>query len=275
MNFKGKALPLAERDVATVAGYLGCHIAAVRAVLAIEAAGKGFDASGRPKMLFEPHIFYRELGPGAKRDRAVKEGLAYPKWKAGGYPKDSYPRLTAAMAIDQTAALRSASWGLGQVMGFNHKIAGFDTVEGMVTAMLYGEGAQLFAMARFIVGNKLQKHLRNLNWSGFAEGYNGAGFAKHGYHTRLADAYRKRPLSEKQTPAPASAADINALLGNELVAPISRPRPDAPVSREPAKAPAKSGIISALLAAAVAGAAYAYNSILELPCNLLNIFCGG
>jgi hypothetical protein len=36
----------------------------------------------------------------------------------------SYPRLAQAIAIDRPAALRSASWGLGQIMGFNHELAG-------------------------------------------------------------------------------------------------------------------------------------------------------
>lgn len=213
MNFKGKALPLSDSDVRTIAGYLGCEIAAVRAVLRIEAAGKGFDSQGRPKMLFEPHIFYRELGAGAKRDRAVKDGLAYAKWKVGGYPSDSYPRLEQAMAIDKTAALRSASWGLGQVMGFNHKAAGFATVEDFVAAMTHSEGAGLFAMARFIVSNGLQKHLRSKNWAGFAKGYNGASYAKHGYHTKLAQAYSKRPAAERVVPPPATEAQLDALLG--------------------------------------------------------------
>jgi hypothetical protein len=29
------------------------------------------------------------------------------------------------MALDEQAALRSASWGIGQIMGFNAKEAGF------------------------------------------------------------------------------------------------------------------------------------------------------
>ena len=238
MDFTGKALPLTDGDVRTIAGYLGCEIAAVRAVLQVEAAGKGFDSKGRPKMLFEPHIFYRELGPGPARDRAVREGLAYAKWKAGSYPKDSYPRLTKAMAIDPTAALRSASWNLGQVMGFNHKAAGFDTVAAFVEAMKHSEGAGLYAMARFIVSNGLQRHLRAGNWSSFAKGYNGAGYAKHGYHTKLANAYAARPNSERVVPPPATDAQLAALIGKAAspapVAPSPAPKPSPKPSTPPA-----------------------------------------
>lgn len=231
MKFTGKALPLSDSDVRTIAGYLGCEIAAVRAVLQVEAAGKGFDSKGRPKMLFEPHIFYRELGAGAKRDRAVKDGLAYAKWKAGAYPSDSYPRLEQAMAINKTAALRSASWGLGQVMGFNHKAAGFATVEEFVAAMTHSEGAGLYAMARFIVSKGLQKHLRSKDWAAFAKGYNGAGYAQHGYHTKLAAAYAKRPASERVVPPAATDAQLKALIGN---APVSPAKPETPATENPA-----------------------------------------
>lgn len=230
MNFVGMALPLTDGDVRTIAGYLGCEIAAVRAVLQVEAAGKGFDSQGRPKMLFEPHIFWRELGPGAQRDRAAREGLAYANWKAGSYPADSYPRLTKAIAINRDAALRSASWNLGQVMGFNHNAAGFQTVTSFVEAMKHSEGAGLYAMARFIVSNKLQGHLRTKDWTKFARGYNGAAYATHGYHTKLANAYAKRPASERVTPSPATEAQLAVLIGKAA--------PPAPVKPSPAPTPA-------------------------------------
>ena len=50
-----------------------------RAVLQVETAGAGFDAKKRLKLLFEPHIFYKQLGPGPKGEDAVKKGLAYPR----------------------------------------------------------------------------------------------------------------------------------------------------------------------------------------------------
>lgn len=228
MNFTGPAKPLHAGDINTIAGYLGCQVAAVRAVLAVESAGSGFDSKGRPKMLFEPHVFWRELGSGPKRDRAAREGLAYPRWERGRYPADSYPRLIAATAIDETAALRSASWGLGQVMGVNHWAAGFETVQEFVRAMTYSEGAHLYAMARFIVTNGLQRHLRNLDWNEFARGYNGASYATHGYHTRLAGAYWDRHRDEQVTPPPASEADLDAMLGLDGRRPEPGPEPSMP-----------------------------------------------
>lgn len=140
-------------------------------------------------MLFEPHIFYREL-KGFEREKAVKLGLAYPKWRRN-YPKDSYPRLEAALGINVDAALRSCSWGLGQVMGFNCNLAGYPTATTMVEAFKKGEAEQLRGMVTFIKNTGLDRALRNHDWRAFAKGYNGAGYATHGYNTRLAAAYQR------------------------------------------------------------------------------------
>lgn len=194
-NFKGRAKPLDAWDYGRLARLIGCGEDHIRAVVEVETAGGGFDKQGRPKMLFEPHVFYRELGEG-KRRVAEAQGLAYRRWKSGAYPADSYSRLSLAIKIDCPAALRSASWGLGQIMGFNSKQAGYATAEDMVADFLDDEEKHLQAMVRFIISEGLDDDLRRHDWSGFARGYNGAGYAQHGYHTKLAAAYarwQKRP----------------------------------------------------------------------------------
>lgn len=172
----------------------------IRAIMDVEAAGSGFDAKGRPKMLFEPHIFYRKVDL-AKRHAARAKGVAYSSWGAKPYPADSYPRLQSAMAIDRKAAFLSASWGLGQVMGFNHANAGYPNAEDMVAAFCDDEEVQLLGMVRFIKNAGLDGHARNEDWVRFARGYNGPGFAKHGYHIRLAARF-KHWRAVRDTPAP-------------------------------------------------------------------------
>lgn len=189
-TFKGRAKRLDAWDYGRIGRRLNLTEDMVRAVVEVEASGSGFDAQGRLKMLFEPHVFHRELGD-SKRNVAVNQGLAYARWGEKPYPKDSYPRLLAAMKIDRPAALRSASWGLGQIMGFNHKAAGYVSAEAMVLDFLDDEEKHLEAMMRFILSEGLDDELRELRWQGFARGYNGPGYAKHGYHTKLAAAYAK------------------------------------------------------------------------------------
>ena len=121
----------------------------------------------------------------------MKAGLAYPAWKSGAYPADSYPRLLQAMAIDERAALRSASWGLGQVLGSHHAALGFPTVQQMVAAFCDDEEAHLLAMVRFIQVNHLDDELRRHDWATFARYYNGPGYAKNRYDVRLAAAFSR------------------------------------------------------------------------------------
>lgn len=248
MNFTGKAKRLDDLDLALIGREIGVGEDEIHAVLDVEAAGSGFDAKGRPKMLFEPHVFWRELGPGAAREKAAAAGLAYPRWKPGAYPKDSYPRLAKAVEIDEEAALRSASWGLGQVMGFNCKAAGYPFAKAMVVAFMDDEEAHLRAMIRFIVTNGLDDELRRHDWAGFARGYNGAGFAKNGYDKKLAASFARwqkikdTPIPAGSKPRPAEAPKAPA------TAPVAPPASTA--TPKPANAPPVAYVAAVVAAAA-------------------------
>ena len=202
--FAGAAKRLDDIDLPVIGARIGVGEDAIHAVIDVETAGGGFDGQGRVRMLFEPHVFWRELGPGADRDRAVAAGLAYPRWGQRAYPRDSYPRLLAAIEIDENAALRSASWGLGQIMGFNAVMAGYPDARSMVQAFAEDEEHHLAAMVAFIVSAGLDDELRRHDWAGFARGYNGPSYASHGYHTKLAAAYAKWARIP-DTPIPAVA----------------------------------------------------------------------
>jgi len=198
MKFRGKAKRLDDIDLPKIGRLIGVGEDELHAVLDVETRGGGFDKQGRPKMLFEPHIFYRELKahPAALKE-AVNLGLAYRKWGTRKYPRDSYPRLLKAIALCERFglsirfALRSASWGLGQIMGFNHLLAGYPSARAMVLDFLDDEEKHLNAMVEFIRSAGLDDELRRHDWSGFARGYNGPGYAKHGYHKKLAAAFKK------------------------------------------------------------------------------------
>jgi len=190
VRFKGAARRLDDIDLPRIGARIGVGEDHLHAVMDVEARGSGFDSQGRVAMLFEPHIFYRELGPGPARDRAVAQGLAYRSWRRN-YPADSYPRLMAAMEIDEDAALRSCSWGLGQIMGFNCQMAGYPTARAMVEHFAEDEEHHLNAMVSYIIAAGLDDELRRGDWRGFARGYNGPGYATHNYHGRLEKAFLK------------------------------------------------------------------------------------
>jgi len=204
--FRGAAKRLDDEDLPRIGAGIGVGEDEIHAVLDVEASGSGFDADGRLKMLFEYHIFWEELGDTAKRRRAKAAGLACPKWGQIPYPRGgSYPHLLQAMGIDRTAALRSASWGLGQIMGRNHKLAGYGSVDAMILAFRDDEEAQLKGMVSFIVNSGLDDELRRHDWAGFALGYNGKGYRRNAYDVRLKRAFAHwQQIRDTPWPRPAA-----------------------------------------------------------------------
>jgi hypothetical protein len=101
-----------------------------------------------------------------------------------------YERLSRALKLDRHAALESASWGLGQVMGFNAVMLGYLDVEEMVTQFIGGENEQLDGAVRFLTENPALLHaFHTHNWSRIAFFYNGKAYANKGYHLKLANSY--------------------------------------------------------------------------------------
>lgn len=195
MNFVGTATPMQVGDIDATAEFLDIEPAALRAVLSVETGGFGFDKSKRPKALFERHYFYKMLKdkPDALK-QAVDASLAYPKWGEKPYPKGSdavYAEIDAAVAIDMDAALRSVSWGLGQIMGNNYKLAGCSSAQELVEQAMESEVNQLKHMANFIKSANLLDELQRRDWAGFAKGYNGPAYAQNKYDTKLEEAYNK------------------------------------------------------------------------------------
>ena len=158
----------------------------------MESSGGGFLPDGRPKILFEAHIFGRlthhqfDLG---------HPNISSPAWNKALYGQGGahqYDRLGEALPLDRTAALEAASWGMFQVMGNNYPACGFADVETFVTAMATNEAAHFSAFLRFIDRNGLTRFLVQKDWVRFAVGYNGASEADNNYDGLLAAAYARR-----------------------------------------------------------------------------------
>lgn len=192
-----KKITLAQ--IKACADSLGVPLAAMRAVHSVESKGEGFLSTGEPVILFEPHIFYKQLTKKGLLDIRAKvmrerPDLCYPKWKPKSYGAAGiyqHQRLTAASQYHRESALESASWGLGQVMGFNWKDLGYPTLQAFINAQYKDEGAQLDTMCRFIRQNKLVDALKNKDWAAFAYKYNGEGYKANNYHGKLAAAFKK------------------------------------------------------------------------------------
>jgi len=187
---------LSENDLINLAKELDLELAVIKAVNEVESSGRGFLTSGKPKILFEGHVFWKRLKlHGLNPDNYLtgNEEILYPKWTKKYYKggEKEYERLTRAKAINESAALESASWGLFQILGYHYEICGYNSVKSFVDAMNKSEGHHLMAFGKFIQSEGLVKHLRNKDWAKFARGYNGPLFAENKYDTKLASAYKR------------------------------------------------------------------------------------
>ncbi len=184
MEFEtGDALALSQAGIDAALATIGASAPALWAVLSAETSGCGFQPNRKPKILFERHVFHR-LTDGAFDSQDPDVSASTPGgYGAGG--DHQYVRLHAAMLLDETAALKSASWGLGQIMGFNFKTAGFADVRQMVAAFDEGENAQLGGMAAFLAESGMAAALVAKDWARFARLYNGPNYAQNDYDGKL------------------------------------------------------------------------------------------
>lgn len=184
---------LADADLMRAADTLGVPLACVRAVNEVESTGSGYLADGRPKILFERHVFWRRLKAHAidPAPLALKY-LNIVSQQPGGYQGGSaeYTRLASAELIHPAAAYESASWGAFQVMGENWKRLGYASVDDFVSRMENSEADQLDGFVRFVAADStLVAALKARKWAIFAKGYNGPDYARNLYDVKLARAY--------------------------------------------------------------------------------------
>jgi len=184
------SLTLTDGDYVKAATTLGVDVASIKAVASVESSGSGFLSNGKPKILFEGHWFSKLTK--RKYDK-THPTISYKRWTRKYYKKEGveeYGRYNSAKALDVTAAMKSASWGKFQIMGFNHKAAGYSTVEDFVKDMHKSEGHHLLAFVQFLKSEKLDVPLKSKSWAAFAKGYNGPEYAKNKYDIRLKQAYK-------------------------------------------------------------------------------------
>jgi hypothetical protein len=179
---------LEEDNFVRAAQELQCEARAIKAVTAIESPVSPFDKIGRPTILFERHYFSkltlrRYDGRFPDISNPVPGGYSFPE-------PDQYVRLQKAYALNTIAALKSASWGAFQIMGANHLQAGYATVDQFVRAMCQSVAQQLDAFVHMVKANPDLLHaIQTKDWAGFALHYNGPGYRKNQYDTKLAHAY--------------------------------------------------------------------------------------
>lgn len=169
--------------------------AKVMAFAMTESGKSAFFVSGRPKILYERHYFWRRV-------RVKIPFLSNPK--GGGYTmdsnrngiNDSWEKLADAICINPIAALESCSWGKFQIMGAHWKSLGYSSVLEFAYSMVISEYNHYEAFVRFIKANRLIGKLKRISEDPetnrpIAKSYNGKLYYKHDYHGKIAKNYRK------------------------------------------------------------------------------------
>lgn len=184
---------LKDGDIARAASTLNVEEAAVRAVIDVESSGSGFwKVEGYADIV--PVINYEQQWFSRLTDR--KYDSSHPEISSRAldrkFGKSEWNRFSEATKLDREAAIKATSWGLFQIMGFNHSVCGFSSAEDFVKAMTESEGRQLDAFIGFIKSNsKLHDAMKTAEWSVFAYHYNGPKYAMNAYDTRLEKAYKE------------------------------------------------------------------------------------
>ncbi len=197
-NDSMRYLTLTADDYRDVADELKISVAAIRAVVDIEAGpgGRGFNPDHTPVINFDLTMFRqaaRKRGININRFKSSHAVVfnAPDRRKYGSQQAAQYARLHSAMQIDTVAALEGTFWGMFQIGGFNWKICGCGSVREFIHLMSYSEREQLELFAAFLRARNLVPYLQKKEWAKFSLRYNGPGYKKHGYDTRMAAAYAK------------------------------------------------------------------------------------
>jgi hypothetical protein len=186
---------LTLQDFREAARALGCRPEQLKAFYIVESSGEGFDASGRLKILYEPHVVHRNtkgtltgrLFDWQWNGEKIQIPLSYRRWR----------RLTRDIRIDPNewhpykeseqgqwemlatayqyaeGALAGASYGGFQILGENATSLGYRDTFHMIEELYEGEEAHLEAAIRYLKRNNLLTALARSDWEAIAKGYNG------------------------------------------------------------------------------------------------------
>lgn len=185
--------PITDITWEKIAASLGCEVATLKAIKSVETGSKGpyLANSGRPAILFEAHLFWKNLKAVGKNPEVLRKthpGILSPSWNKALYKggESEYTRLVEAWNIHPEAAIKSTSWGFPQILGQNFRYPFEFVADSYVSEELQAE-----YFGRFLADQGFRLLLQKKDWAGIACRYNGPGYKANRYDQKLAEAYRK------------------------------------------------------------------------------------
>lgn len=181
--------------IGTLADKLKVPPGAVIGTLVAESGGAAFASDGRLVIRFEVHLFYRYWGEKNQDvfnrffsfDRSsAANGFKNHMWRSNvesefqffhGKNNREWDVLNFARALNDTAALMSISMGMSQVVGFNYRAIGYESVQQMFDQFARSAHAQILALFDFVKGpgssSPVIAAMQNGDYVAFARAYNG------------------------------------------------------------------------------------------------------
>ena len=170
---------------------IGIDKAVAVAVIAVESGGSGMGPDGRMIIRFENHLFWSYWGK--NNASAYNQYFVFDQntsWKGHQYrtqpngpwldvhqnQNSEWAAFSLASTIDATAAKKSISMGLTQILGSNYRAIGYASPDAMFAAFAADEKFQLLGFFNFVKNDQRQiTALQNRDYVGFARIYNGPG----------------------------------------------------------------------------------------------------
>ena len=172
-----------------VSDTLDMDVGVALSVICVESRGVGFK-DGRMIIRFEPHWFHKLWGKDNQED--FDKHFKFTNWKGnthfyrdteeddwqsfhGNHGKE-WTVFELACGLNDEAAKKSISMGLGQIMGFNHGAIGYETVGEMFDNFGTDVRYQILGIFDFMTAG-MKKALAGKDYVTFAKAYNGSGQA--------------------------------------------------------------------------------------------------
>lgn len=185
---------------------LGINTRTIKAFAKVESGPHGAflqSLPGQPPViLYERHKFHQFTdGRFDQYSITINDQIYYlSSVNPGGYGPVSiqHDKLDAAVKLNREAALRSCSYGLFQLMGFNYSICGYDSLQRFINAMWQSVDDHLWAFATFVTSNRKTVNGKSLiqalretppDFLTAALIYNGPKQARNGYSIKFKKAY--------------------------------------------------------------------------------------
>ena len=169
----------------------GVSPSALAAIILVESHGQAFGSDGRMTIRFEACTFYGLWGQYHQQEFSDRFQCNSPNDTFRPSPgsafipvhsdqRSEWTAFQLARQLDENAAVKSISMGLGQIMGFNYGHIGYDGPQAMLANMSSSAASQLdglFAGLQHTNSNGISciEKLRAPDYVAFAACYNGAG----------------------------------------------------------------------------------------------------